>query len=125
VFFIGGTVLAGLINPIFWVIYAIWIATAATGFDPIFPQSVLFLCLFNLIAGNGAFIYLNMLAPMRRGWLGLVPYSLTTIAYWALMSVAAYRGLWQLLRNPHFWEKTQHGLSRHPAAQVARVGTVR
>ena len=122
VFFIGGTVLAGLINPIFWVIYAVWLATSATGLDPIFPQSLLFICLFNLIAGNGVFIYLNMLASIRRGWLGLVPYSLTTFGYWVLMSVAAYRGLWQLLRHPHFWEKTRHGPSRHPPARAAGLG---
>jgi cellulose synthase/poly-beta-1,6-N-acetylglucosamine synthase-like glycosyltransferase len=122
VFFIGGTVLAGLINPIFWAIYLVWLATAASGFDPVFPQSLLFLSLFNLIAGNGAFMYLSMLAPIRRGWLGLVPYSLTAFGYWVLISIAAYRGLWQLLRDPHFWEKTQHGLSRHPAAQFGGVG---
>ena len=67
-------------------------------------------------------MYLNMLAPIRRGWLGLVPYSLTTFGYWVLMSIAAWRGLWQLVREPHYWEKTQHGLSRHPASQVARAG---
>jgi cellulose synthase/poly-beta-1,6-N-acetylglucosamine synthase-like glycosyltransferase len=122
VFFIGGTVLAGLLNPIFWAIYLAWLATAATGFDPVFPQSLLFLSLFNLIAGNGAFMYLSMLAPIRRGWLGLVPYSLTAFGYWVLISIAAYRGLWQLLRDPHYWEKTQHGLSRHPAAQFGGVG---
>ena len=40
VFFIGGTVLAGLLNPIFWLFYVIWIAVAATSFDPIFPAAV-------------------------------------------------------------------------------------
>lgn len=78
--------------------------------------------LFNLLAGNGAFIYLSMIAPIRRGWLELVPYSLMVPAYWVLISIAAYRGLWQLLRNPHFWEKTQHGVSKHPAAQLADTG---
>ena len=31
--------------------------------------------------------------------------------YWILLSVAAWRAVWQLIRNPHFWEKTPHGLS--------------
>ena len=84
----------------------------------------MFLSLLNLLAGNGAFIYLSMVAPIRRGWLELVPYSLTVPLYWVLISVAAYRGLWQLLRAPHFWEKTQHGVSRHPAAQYADLGEV-
>ena len=81
------------------------------GFDPLFPQILLFLSLFNLLAGNGAFIYLSMLAPIQRGWLDLIPYSLTVFGYWVLMSIAAYKALWQLLRNPFFWEKTQHGVS--------------
>src|SRR5580658_5051809 len=124
IFFIGGTVLAGLLNPVFWALYLIWLALPATSFDPIFPQSLLFLCLFNLLAGNGAFTYLLMLAPIRRGWLQLIPFSFTLFGYWALISVAAYRALWQLVRDPFFWEKTQHGLSQHAAAPMpAAEGT--
>jgi cellulose synthase/poly-beta-1,6-N-acetylglucosamine synthase-like glycosyltransferase len=122
VFFIGGTVLAGLLNPIFWLFYAIWVAARAANFDPLFPQALLFLCLFNLLAGNGAFTYLIMLAPIRRGWLNLIPFSFTLVAYWVLISVAAYRGLWQLVRDPYFWEKTQHGISRHGATQLSGAG---
>ena len=80
-----------------------------------FPQLLLFLSLLNLLAGNGAFIFLSMLAPIRRGWLDLIPYSLTVFGYWVLMSIAAYRALWQLIRDPFYWEKTQHGRSRHIA----------
>jgi glycosyltransferase XagB len=29
--------------------------------------------------------------------------------YWLLISAAAYRALWQLLRDPFRWEKTPHG----------------
>ena len=119
IFFIGGTVIAGLVNPIFWALYMVWLIASATGFDPIFPQLLLFISLFNLLAGNGAFIYLTMLAPIRRGWLELIPYSLTMFGYWVLISIAAYKGLWQLLRDPFFWEKTQHGVSRYPAAQYS------
>jgi len=122
VFFIGGTVLAGLLNPVFWLFYAIWVIAKAVNFDPLFPQSLLFLCLFNLLAGNGTFTYLIMLGPIRRGWLNLIPFSFTLFGYWVLISVAAYRGLWQLIRNPFFWEKTQHGISRHRAAQFSSAG---
>jgi cellulose synthase/poly-beta-1,6-N-acetylglucosamine synthase-like glycosyltransferase len=117
VFFIGGTVLTGILNPIFWVLYLTWLVTISVSDDPLFPQILLFLSLFNLLAGNGAFIFLSMVAPIRRGWLGLIPCSLTVIGYWALISIAAYRALWQLLRRPFHWEKTQHGLSRHMDAQ--------
>jgi cellulose synthase/poly-beta-1,6-N-acetylglucosamine synthase-like glycosyltransferase len=112
VFFIGGTVLAGLLNPIFWMLYLAWLLASLSGFETVFPQILLFLALFNLLVGNGAFIYLSMLAPIRRGWLDLIPFSLTVFGYWVLMSIASYKALWQLLQNPFFWEKTHHGVSR-------------
>ncbi len=73
VFFIGGTALSGLLNPVFWVLYLVWLLVATSGLDPIFPQVLLFLALFNLLAGNGTLIFLHMLAPIRRGWLHLIP----------------------------------------------------
>jgi cellulose synthase/poly-beta-1,6-N-acetylglucosamine synthase-like glycosyltransferase len=121
IFFIGGTVLTGLLNPLFWVFYGVWIVARTANFDPVFPQFLLFLCLFNLLAGNGAFTYLVMLGPIRRGWLNLIPFSFTLFAYWILISAAAYRGLWQLIRDPFYWEKTQHGISRHGPAQLTTV----
>jgi glycosyltransferase XagB len=122
VFFIGGTVLAGLLNPVFWALYIVWIIASAANFDPVFPQLLLFLCLFNLLAGNGAFTYLLMLGPIRRGWLNLIPFSFTVFGYWVLISVAAYRGLWQLIHDPFFWEKTAHGISQHGEAQLSGAG---
>jgi cellulose synthase/poly-beta-1,6-N-acetylglucosamine synthase-like glycosyltransferase len=115
VFFIGGTVLAGLLNPIFWMLYFAWLFASLSGFETVFPQILLFLALFNLLAGNGAFIYLSMLAPIRRGWLDLIPFSLTVFGYWVLMSIASYKALSQLIRNPFFWEKTHHGVSKFSA----------
>jgi cellulose synthase/poly-beta-1,6-N-acetylglucosamine synthase-like glycosyltransferase len=112
-FFVGGTALSGLLNPMFWALYLTWLAASALSLDPLFPQAILFISLFNLLAGNGAFIYLSMLAPIRRGWLRLIPYGLTGFAYWVLISLAAYKGLWQLLRHPFYWEKTRHGVSKH------------
>jgi hypothetical protein len=32
--------------------------------------------------------------------------------YWLLLSFAAWRGLYQLLRDPFRWEKTEHGRAR-------------
>lgn len=125
IFFIGGTVLAGLLNPVFWLFYVIWLVASAVNFDPLFPQFLLFLCLFNLLAGNGAFTYLLMLGPIRRGWLNLIPFSFTLFGYWMLISIAAYRGLWQLIHDPFFWEKTPHGLSQHASGQLAGAGGVR
>lgn len=124
VFFIGGTMLSGLLNPMFWGIFVLWLLTATGLFDPLFPPVLLYLSMFNLLAGNGLFIFVLMLAPFRRNWLSLVPYSLTVIWYWVLMSIAAWKGGWQLITKPFYWEKTEHGLSKHTADEVnkARAG---
>ncbi|GLH81268.1 hypothetical protein SSBR45G_61770 [Bradyrhizobium sp. SSBR45G] len=121
IFFIGGTVLSGLLNPVFWLLYLAWMIAAISGLEAVFPEPLLFLSLFNLLAGNGALMFLNMLAPIRRGWLNLIPYSLTAFGYWAMLSIATYRGLWQLLRNPFYWEKTHHGVSKHVVRELARA----
>lgn len=121
VFFIGGTMLSGLLNPIFWGIFAIWAITQTTAFADVFPPILLYLSLFNLLAGNGLFMFLMMLAPFRRNWLALTPFSLTVIWYWVLMSVAAWKGAFQLVTRPFYWEKTNHGLSKHTAAEVAEA----
>jgi len=121
VFFIGGTVLSGLLNPLFWLLYLVWLLMAIGGAEAVFPQFLLLISLTNLLAGNGTFIFLSMIAPLRRGWLSLIPYSLTAFAYWILISIAAYKGLWQLISNPFYWEKTRHGVSKHTKSATLPV----
>jgi glycosyltransferase XagB len=125
IFFIGGTVLFGLLNPIFWAMFIFFTITHTAGLDYLFPSILLYMSLFNLLAGNGLFIFVMMLAPFRRNWLELVPFSLTVVWYWALMSVAAWKAAWQLVAKPFYWEKTTHGLSKQTAAEVAAATQAR
>jgi cellulose synthase/poly-beta-1,6-N-acetylglucosamine synthase-like glycosyltransferase len=111
-FFVGGNILTALSLPFMLVMFGYWLATRWSGFDIIFPPVVLYISLFNLIIGNGFFVYLNMLGAFKRHNFHLMPYALTVPAYWLLMTMAAYKGLWQLIHNPFFWEKTTHGLSQ-------------
>ncbi len=121
VFFIGGTILAALLNPVFWTIFFGWLVFDVTGWDILFPPILLYLALFNLLAGNALFIYLAMIAPFRRGWLDLAPYGLTVFGYWVLTSIAAYKGLGQLISKPFYWEKTQHGISKFAAIELEKA----
>ncbi|WP_144097632.1 glycosyltransferase family 2 protein [Croceicoccus sediminis] len=121
VMFIGGTMTSGLINPVFWAVFVVWAVTQAAGFDIFFPPVLLYLSLFNLLAGNGMLIFLMMLAPFRRNWLELTAWAPTVIGYWVLMSIAAWKGLFQLITRPFYWEKTTHGLSRMTAIERARA----
>ncbi|MFG1479496.1 glycosyltransferase [Xanthobacter sp. V4C-4] len=42
--------------------------------------------------------------------------------YWLLLSLAAWRALFELVRRPYHWEKTAHGLSTHRAAGTRPAG---
>jgi cellulose synthase/poly-beta-1,6-N-acetylglucosamine synthase-like glycosyltransferase len=124
VFFVGGTALSGVLNPIFWaVLLAFLLLPEGVGQDWL-PPALAYVAIFNLVAGNGLFIWLSMLAPLRRRWLDLVPLGLTAPLYWGLISVAAWKALVQLVTKPFYWEKTQHGLSKHVATELARVRAV-
>jgi hypothetical protein len=64
-----------------------------------------------------------MLAAAKRHHFSLLPYALLTPAYWFLMSVAGYKGLWQLVTRPFYWEKTTHGISKFTSAEVQRASS--
>ena len=119
VFFIGGTCLSGVVNPFFWGIFALWLIIGAEMFEQLFPPVILYISLLNLLAGNGLLIYLTMVAPFRRRWVGLAPWGMTVVGYWVLMTIASYKALGQLIWNPFYWEKTQHGLSKRTAEEIA------
>lgn len=109
--FIGGTFVSSLANPLMW---AIFLASHAAGiaiFSGPFGEVLARASLFSLVAGNALFVYLAMLGPYRRGWLQLTPYGITAPFYWLLISAAAYRAVWHLIRRPFHWEKTRHGIS--------------
>jgi len=110
-FFIGGTVFSALIAPVLYGLYFFWLFTHTTAYDIYFPSYALYINLFNLLLGNGFFIYLFMLSGFKRRYFDLIPWAVTVPLYWALQSWAGYKGLWQLVNNPFYWEKTHHGLT--------------
>jgi len=112
-FFIGGTPFASLVNPITWSVFFVWLLTKTKLVEPIFPPEVLYLSLFNLLFGNFLGIYLNMVAVFKRKYYTLIPFAFLNPFYWFLQSIASYKSLWQLFNKPFYWEKTQHGITKH------------
>ncbi len=109
--FIGGTIVATLILPLMYGMYFYWLFTLTMDLDPYFPPVVLYMSLFNLLIGNGFFIYVYMLGAFKRHSYTLIPFALTSPIYWMMMSISGYKALWQLIFKPFYWEKTTHGLS--------------
>lgn len=111
---IFGTPFTYLVSPILWLITAMWICgvPGLSDLESQIPDPLVFVGLLSFIVGNVAVILLNALAVERRRLWMLLPYSLLTPFYWFLHSFAAWRALFQLIRNPSVWEKTPHGLSK-------------
>lgn len=78
---------------------------------PAFPPVILWICLLNFLVGNALMVYLNMMGPYKRGAFWLVGWAVLNPVYWLLHSLASYKALWQLITKPHYWQKTEHGMS--------------
>jgi cellulose synthase/poly-beta-1,6-N-acetylglucosamine synthase-like glycosyltransferase len=111
---VGGNVLAALVHPIF---LATFFYGLLVGIPVFSTKSVL----ITLIAGlHGTALVTGYLTSMILGLLGLAHRRLLAVGFvllltplhWLLLSLAAWRACWQLLRDPYRWEKTEHGLAR-------------
>ena len=105
---VGGNVLAALIYPAF---VALLFGRLIAGV-PIYDDSLGGLHMLALIGGLSAAAVAHLAGLARRRLLSNVWTIPLMPIHWLLLSVAAWRGLLQLLREPYRWEKTEHGLAR-------------
>lgn len=109
---VGGTPFTLLVNPWYWLVFLLWILTRWDVIYIAFPGVLYYLSLISLIVGNAYFIYFNAVAAYARGYHNLVLYAFLSPFYWVLMSIGAWKGFYQLLVKPYYWEKTIHGLAK-------------
>jgi cellulose synthase/poly-beta-1,6-N-acetylglucosamine synthase-like glycosyltransferase len=116
----AANVIAALIHPFFmtglaYALYELptpWASVVLESAAPIFAAS--------LFSGYASTIVVDLIGLRRRGllrhaWvLALMP------LHWLLLSLAAWRAVFQLISDPQYWEKTEHGL-----AKTSRVGAAR
>lgn len=107
---LAGTPIIACLNLVFWFISLSWILGQPAVIGQLFPAAVYFPALIALIIGNAATIYMYLLACRENNREDLLVACLTMPLYWLLMSIAAAKGCYQLVRNPSYWEKTFHGL---------------
>ena len=111
IFLVAGTPLTFLAVPILYLAFLISLILGPDVLSEFFPGWLLWLNLFNLGFGSAMMVYVSMMGAFRRRRYRLVPWALLNPVYWILHSIAAYKGLWQLITKPHYWEKTNHGLT--------------
>jgi len=110
---VGGTVLSALVHPVFLVLFAI---SLAKGWAPLTgdPIALVLTTLSGsaLVSGYLTSATLGLIGLKRRGLLRQSYVLLLMPIHWVLLSAAAWRALWQLMRDPYRWEKTRHGLAK-------------
>lgn len=105
---IGGNVFNALINPLFWSVFLAWLLAGPQWVERLFPPWLAPISMTALLFGNFTYVYLALVAPMKRRWHRLAPYALTAPAYWLAASLAGYLAVFDLLRRPSYWAKTAH-----------------
>ncbi|MGZ4317473.1 MAG: glycosyltransferase family 2 protein [Gaiellaceae bacterium] len=110
---IAGTPTTFLAVPVTWLLPLLWSLglPGGAGIAQSFPHHFAAICGISFITSNVFLIALNMLAVVRRRIYRLALWALASPLYWLLHSIAAWRALYQLIRNPFHWEKTPHGLT--------------
>ncbi len=68
--------------------------------------------------GIGSMLWAALLGLARRDRLDQILWVAALPLYYMLVSVAAWLALIELIRNPYFWFKTEHGVSRSSAQPV-------
>ncbi len=109
---VGGNALAALVHPLFIaaLIYYGAIKPTSAGGD----VSMLRVWLYgtSVVVGYLASALIGGLGLKRRGLLANAWILLLTPLHWLLLSLAAWRALYQLVFAPYVWEKTEHGLAK-------------
>ena len=105
--FLGGAIWSALVNPVLWLIFAVSCIGTQTGMHEQFMESLARISGISLLMCNVVLAVLSRIGTRKA--MASASFALGYLFYWFLVSVAAYRALWQLVFNPFHWEKTPHG----------------
>ena len=109
--FLACNVLAALVHPVFMagLGYAL---LASSPLQLIGTMNAAPVFVATLLGGYASAIAIDLIGLRRRGLLAHAWALLLTPLYWLLLSLAAWRALYQLVCDPQRWEKTEHGLAK-------------
>jgi cellulose synthase/poly-beta-1,6-N-acetylglucosamine synthase-like glycosyltransferase len=110
--FLAANVLAALIHPLFMIGLGFTVFALPTEWANAVLNNALPIFVASLLSGYASTILLDLIGLRRRGLLKQAWVLLLTPLHWFLLSLAAWRALFQLLHDPQRWEKTEHGLAK-------------
>ncbi|MDX1949385.1 MAG: glycosyltransferase [Rickettsiales bacterium] len=105
-YFIAAPFLVYLLIP-----FTILTSLISLTFSDGLPDSLIDFCLFNLYFGVLIHFALGVFIIAKNKWWSNIISTLYFPFYWALHCLTSYFALIELIRKPHHWNKTEHGLS--------------
>lgn len=121
-FVVGGKILSMFVNPLMWLItlcYFLFRAKYGYFIESFFPGPILYIGVTSFIFGNFLYLYYYMIGCAKRGYHDLIKYVYVVPFYWLGMSIAAWKGVYEVIVKPHYWSKTVHGLHLKKEAKPA------
>lgn len=116
-FFIGASSLVYILSPLLWGMALVWWLWPDIMSEPL-PALEKGVALSVLVAG----LLIQWGCAFLAGRKGRFTVMFTTILlyplYFILHSIAGWRALWQWCLNPHYWEKTRHGVSKYTSFRL-------
>jgi cellulose synthase/poly-beta-1,6-N-acetylglucosamine synthase-like glycosyltransferase len=110
---VGGKITSMFINPLMWALTISYFAfrpVIGPFIESFFPPVVFYMGIFSLAFGNFLYMYYYMIGCAKREYDSIIKYTLLVPFYWLGMSLAAWTAVWQMIKDPHYWPKTVHGL---------------
>ena len=115
--FIGAPCLLFLLSPLMWVIWGLT-ASGIITIDAIPIPLLMMLEKVTVAAGIILPAVLALVAICKHRWWNLLACVPLFPFYWFLHSIASIGAIWQLIHNPHYWEKTPHGVTKMTAESL-------
>lgn len=104
--FLSALVYPSMLLVVFWNGYQILTGSVQT--MSLSALALFVVDFFNIILGHKAFSILGSRVERSRGMKPEYLLALRLPLYWTLLSAAAWGALWELVRKPHHWNKTDH-----------------
>ena len=106
-FFVGAPSLVFLTMP-----FVALFSLVAYMSDVIFPEWFFAISLLNFVFGVMSHIFFSVIVIAKHKWWDMLPFSIAFPFYWILHIIACFKAVSQLITRPHYWYRTEHGVSK-------------
>jgi cellulose synthase/poly-beta-1,6-N-acetylglucosamine synthase-like glycosyltransferase len=118
----AGMVVSSIAHPVFLLsLFYICFFLSTEHHAGLLQWTILALDIVNITLGYLTFLVLGMQTLLAKERMSLWVTVLLTPFYWILISLAAWRAVWKLYREPYHWEKTHHPRRTREAIRPARA----